>query len=56
MFGHMLGEDGSETQERMGGLEVGNKNKPVEEIMIERVLYMRIRLRGEGGSAVGMII
>lgn len=37
VFGHVLGGEGMETLERLGGVEVGRKNRPVEEVRIERV-------------------
>lgn len=37
VFGHVVGEEGMETLRRMGEVAVGKKNKPVEEIRIERV-------------------
>ncbi|OBT65647.1 hypothetical protein VE03_05569 [Pseudogymnoascus sp. 23342-1-I1] len=37
VFGHVLGGEGMEVLGRLGGVEVGRKNRPVVEVRVERV-------------------
>ncbi|OBT78976.1 hypothetical protein VF21_02406 [Pseudogymnoascus sp. 05NY08] len=37
VFGRVVGEEGMETLKKLGGVEVGRKNRPVQDIKIEKV-------------------